>query len=200
MKQKSFEVGRVYRVAFPGVAARIIEPPKELMPPGFPFLAQSLVTAARWHVAEDGSGRHLGAPRLLADKDITRGVRWIKRLLLLVIAIYVPAIIWLTHAYPPSTAVLIKLHTFQKSDGFAYESPFDPAQFGKSERLEVYENKNSLGPADAAPSDISSLGQGRYLLKDKGQLIFSTSDNSDPRSNGRYYFIFSPGAVEPPAH
>jgi hypothetical protein len=42
-------------------------------------------------------------------------------------------------------------------------------------------------------------GGGRYLFWRSGSnmLIFSTSDNSDPNTNGRTYRVSDPGARDP---
>ncbi|MCM2313761.1 MAG: methyltransferase domain-containing protein [Thermoanaerobaculia bacterium] len=45
-----------------------------------------------------------------------------------------------------------------------------------------------LGPANAPHSDIRSLGMGRYSFW-HGYVYFSSSDNSDPRTNGRRYTV-----------
>jgi hypothetical protein len=56
----------------------------------------------------------------------------------------------------------------------------------------LYENDKLLGPAHSLHADIANLGQGRYSHW-KGQgFLFSTSDNSDPNSNGRFYWLVVP--------
>jgi hypothetical protein len=55
--------------------------------------------------------------------------------------------------------------------------------------LEVQEDGRALSPAHALHADIAEKGVGRYSHWN-GYLIFSTSDNSDPRSNGRVYRLF----------
>jgi SAM-dependent methyltransferase len=52
----------------------------------------------------------------------------------------------------------------------------------------VFENKVPLGPAHALHSDIVKFGAGRFSHWGS-ELLFSSSDNSDPRSNGRNYEI-----------
>jgi|GEM_PF-6499268 len=48
------------------------------------------------------------------------------------------------------------------------------------------------GPADANPdTTITKIGKGSYCFW-KFMVLFSTSDNSDPRTNGRYYEISYP--------
>ncbi len=42
------------------------------------------------------------------------------------------------------------------------------------------------------PGNVSAIiaeGKGQYSLRDDGLLVFSTSDNSDPRTNGRHYQV-----------
>jgi hypothetical protein len=55
-------------------------------------------------------------------------------------------------------------------------------------RMNVYEDGTRLGPPHAQQSVIGEQGGGAYLHWQES-LIFSTSDNSDPRTNGRAYSI-----------
>ena len=52
--------------------------------------------------------------------------------------------------------------------------------------IEIFENELRLGPAHSRTSDIGERGHGRYRHAETA-LYFSTSDNTDPRSNGRNY-------------
>lgn len=54
--------------------------------------------------------------------------------------------------------------------------------------LELFENGKPLGPPHHPHSEIRELGEGRYSHWG-GQIYFSTSDNSDPNTNGRTYQI-----------
>jgi hypothetical protein len=58
-------------------------------------------------------------------------------------------------------------------------------------KLELYENGRRLGPADSSVDDISTLGRGRFsYTKNNGiTIIWSSSDNSDPNTNGRAYWV-----------
>ncbi|MBF0529575.1 MAG: hypothetical protein HQK55_09960, partial [Deltaproteobacteria bacterium] len=60
-----------------------------------------------------------------------------------------------------------------------------PDNFGRSS-LAMREDGRPLGPAHAVHADIRDLGLGRYSHWGS-RVIFSTSDNSDPRTNGRTY-------------
>src|SRR5262249_36588737 len=55
----------------------------------------------------------------------------------------------------------------------------------------VYEDGKPLGPAHSTKEDIELIGRGRFLHT-KGIVIFSASDNSDPRVNGRTYWVVLP--------
>ncbi len=53
-------------------------------------------------------------------------------------------------------------------------------------RLICYENGKALGPAHANHDEIQNIGKGRYSHWYR-RILFSTSDNSDPKNNGRIY-------------
>lgn len=56
----------------------------------------------------------------------------------------------------------------------------------------LYEDGKPLGPAHSTFADIQNLGAGRFShLKDR-QFVFSTSDNTDPNTNGRAYWLVFP--------
>jgi hypothetical protein len=66
-------VGKIYRLRFPGIAARVIEPPPGLAPPRFPFLVESLVLRSRWWVNELGEPDNIYSPLMKAPA--ARGLR-----------------------------------------------------------------------------------------------------------------------------
>jgi hypothetical protein len=55
----------------------------------------------------------------------------------------------------------------------------------EEKRLEIIQ---TLGPADSPLADISNTGDGRYAIVGR-ELLFSSSDNSDARKNGRSYLL-----------
>lgn len=57
--------------------------------------------------------------------------------------------------------------------------------------LDLLEDGRGLGPAHALHSDIVEKGYGRFSHW-REVLYFSTSDNSDPRCNGRRYEVYLP--------
>ncbi|MCK4532386.1 hypothetical protein KAU39_01250, partial [bacterium] len=57
--------------------------------------------------------------------------------------------------------------------------------------LILYENGVKLGPAHSEHSQIRKKGKGRFSHWKSDVLYFSTSDNTDPRNNGRKYKVGS---------
>ncbi|MEM7356163.1 MAG: hypothetical protein AAF657_35435, partial [Acidobacteriota bacterium] len=56
----------------------------------------------------------------------------------------------------------------------------------------LYENSEPIGPAHSGHGTIASIGMGHYSHWND-QLVLSSSDNSDPRSNGRRYSLICRG-------
>ena len=55
--------------------------------------------------------------------------------------------------------------------------------------LVLFENAAPLGPAHRLHTDIAITGTGQFSVWQNGSLYFSTSDNSDPNSNGCQYSL-----------
>jgi hypothetical protein len=86
----------------------------------------------------------------------------------------------------------ISLIGLRSDSGFAYKIGYHLPEMGDSEQqpaastLRLFENGVELGPAHAVHSDIRRYGQGQF--SHWGDiLIFSSSDNTDPLTNGRKY-------------
>lgn len=62
--------------------------------------------------------------------------------------------------------------------------------------IQLYENDKPLGPAHSVHADIGTTGRGRYShwRYNYSIFLFSSSDNTDPRKNGRNYWAVRPGA------
>ena len=60
--------------------------------------------------------------------------------------------------------------------------------------VRLYENDVELGNDEQNRSIVASEGGGNFTLID-GHLYFSSSDNSDPRKNGRQYQIVWPTPI-----
>ena len=63
-------------------------------------------------------------------------------------------------------------------------------------RLALFENDKPLGPAQVLHSEIRRRGSGRYSHW-YDTILFSTSDGTDPRTNGRIYSLASPTKINP---
>jgi hypothetical protein len=73
---------------------------------------------------------------------------------------------------------------------FPYALPADTNETPYDSGLALYENGRVLGPQHALHADIRKYGGGRYSHW-HDSIIFSSSDGSDPRANGRHYSIAS---------
>jgi hypothetical protein len=71
--------------------------------------------------------------------------------------------------------------------------PGDQSEDDRSATLALYEGNLPLGPAHAARERIIAAGRGRYAQQGR-VLIFSASDETDPRHNGRRYVLDWPSA------
>lgn len=60
--------------------------------------------------------------------------------------------------------------------------------------IELYENNTRLGPAHSPYNEIAGLGRGRFShLRRNGTTVYwSSSDNTDPATNGRAYWLVRP--------
>ena len=68
-------------------------------------------------------------------------------------------------------------------------------------RLSIYEDGRLIGPANALHDNIALAGRGRFPYWNSGHgastVLFSASDNSDPRINGRRDVIRAPWQLAP---
>ena len=78
---------------------------------------------------------------------------------------------------------------------YSYVGSIKTDQLSQTETFEspvrLLEDGRALGPSNALHDDIGIQGGGRFSFW-KGALYFSTSDNSDPRTNGRRYSLSIP--------
>jgi hypothetical protein len=66
-------VGKTYRLKFPGIAARVIEPPTGHGSDRYPFLVESLVLRSRWYVNEHGEPASNDLPSLIVPDQAEAG-------------------------------------------------------------------------------------------------------------------------------
>ena len=67
-------------------------------------------------------------------------------------------------------------------------------QVGESPAI-VLEDGVALTCANTPPETIAEFGGGRYMLAD-GNVYLSAADNSDPRTNGRHYYLRWPTPLD----
>jgi hypothetical protein len=67
----------------------------------------------------------------------------------------------------------------------------DASEHPHRSELKLYEDGVLLGPAHTGHEVIAALGNGRYShwRTNRTIIMFSASDNSDPRTNGRVYRV-----------
>lgn len=111
---------------------------------------------------------------------------------LLVLARRIPTppflrIVW-SRLLPPYAGTVKKI---QPSAGHCFSAPMSSrllTDLESSSSLQLFEDGRALGPAHTPHDQICAIGAGRYLHWGR-LLYFSTSDNTDPRSNGRCYTV-----------
>ena len=130
----------------------------------------------------------------------------------LIFSVYLPAALLLERDYipvaQPQGALVAPLGAFQYMEGFSYRasalpmSAYEDNDSGNQHSpVVLYENLTPLGPPHSSHSDIQTIGHGRYShwgdnpksgWRQIRGMLFSTSDNSDPRTNGRHYWAVLP--------
>ena len=97
-----------------------------------------------------------------------------------------------TTGHDTSGGISISLIGLKSDSGFAYKVGYNLPQMGDSNSkptastLRLFENGVELGPAHSVHQDIRVFGLGEFSHWGN-MLIFSTSDNTNPLSNGRKY-------------
>jgi hypothetical protein len=124
--------------------------------------------------------------------------------IVLTFAAYAPTALWLKYSYvpleAPKGAVFRLSHLYKLSrNKFGYMSRAQTLiLIGDTEDeplrspLLLFEDLKPLGPAHSAQEDIEEIGLGRFSHLKRVGFFFSTSDNSDPTTNGRNYWAVLP--------
>jgi hypothetical protein len=125
------------------------------------------------------------------------------------IAVYFSAALWLKHSYagiPKPAGMVFRLDrpifNLQDSDvAFVVKAPSldhlsDTMKFPERSPFALYENTTALGPAHAEHTEIRQYGHGRFSHWNGSGFIFSSSDGTDPKSNGRTYWAVIPPPAE----
>lgn len=106
----------------------------------------------------------------------------------------------------PEGAYIEHLLKIEKTGGFGYQvQSYGTSQLSDADESNqkspvlLYENTTLLGPAHSSYRAVKDIGMGRYShtrLPERPDswafFSFSTSDNSDPRTNGRTYWAVVP--------
>lgn len=135
--------------------------------------------------------------RTISTDRATTGPQWIRRLLLPACLLVTAVIGALWGVGLPYRAVVDR-HAISVIGGHAYAAPLpdswlfqltsDTPEAQEASLGELYEGERRLGPAHALHEEIRRIGLGAYSHWGDS-LIFSTSDNSDPRDNGHTYYV-----------
>jgi hypothetical protein len=93
---------------------------------------------------------------------------------------------------------LARLDVFEPAGGYCFAArtssdlgPADSSQNPYASPLLLFEDGVELGPPHTLHETIRGHGLGHFSHW-RNTLLFSTSDNSDPRSNGRDYSVYAP--------
>jgi hypothetical protein len=94
------------------------------------------------------------------------------------------------------------LQSISPEQGHAFIAPLPTPRWSSHNApspAQVLEDGKQLGPGNAPHEEIRSEGEGRYSYwhdsSGNGRLYFASSDNSDPRTNGRGYETRTPLVV-----
>ena len=100
--------------------------------------------------------------------------------------------------YPFRKTIALDAAKFVPVEGFAYSAPL-PAQYSpwdaQSTSATLYEDAKVSSLYSQRATSVSRFGKGIFSFPEKRRLLFSASDNSDPRINGRSYRIDVPRRV-----
>ena len=88
----------------------------------------------------------------------------------------------------------IKPEAINQEEGFCYTAALTLGREGDHDgqsECTLLEDGKPLSTPRASHQEIRNIGKGKYSHWTKEVLYFSTSDNSDPRTNGRKYTLTS---------
>jgi hypothetical protein len=98
-----------------------------------------------------------------------------------------------TSALLPIARQTVTFEQVEHHQGFAYRAMYPRSYPGIwAPDVQLFEDGRELpSPAMMTPVTVIGEGRGRFYV-DRGAAYFSTSDNTDPRSNGRRYSLRQP--------
>ncbi|HXQ33650.1 MAG TPA: hypothetical protein VN843_06475 [Anaerolineales bacterium] len=113
----------------------------------------------------------------------------------ILVYLHVNALYFLTWEQVP-----LKVEDAIHRGGYSYEIPLgidwmNRKEIGESPAI-IYEDGIALQYPNTPPFSVERRGKGRFTIEG-GNIILSSSDNSDPRENGRHYEIYWPMPIDP---
>jgi hypothetical protein len=122
--------------------------------------------------------------------------------ILFLFALYVPSVLLIEATYdpndggPPASAG-VRVRLIPPYESLTPIAATKRDQLGIFERMdlatiELWEGNRKLGPGNSTVNEIASLGNGRFLLERGPVVTWSSSDNTDPMTNGRTYWVVNP--------
>jgi hypothetical protein len=140
-----------------------------------------------------------------AVADLVRRWRLVLISLLVILHVAVIGVVWLTPSFKASIAsssiaaeagtAYVAALRFDKN--FPYQLLADGMGAPYRSNLALFEDGKALGPSHSPHALIRERGAGRYSHW-ASSVIFSSSDGSDPRTNGRVYSLASPTTLNTP--
>ena len=97
--------------------------------------------------------------------------------------------------YPFRKTISLASSKFEPVGGFAYSYPLPRNYSPRGHQIasaRLWENGITLSSYSPREESVIAVGRGIFAISNEGRLIFSATDNSDPRINGRNYSIDAP--------
>jgi hypothetical protein len=100
--------------------------------------------------------------------------------------------------YPFRTTIALETAKSTWAGGFAYSSVL-PSQYSptgaQTASCRLRENGRVISTYSQRETSVVQVGRGIFSVPERGRLLFSSTDNSDPRTNGRKYSVELPFRV-----
>jgi hypothetical protein len=103
--------------------------------------------------------------------------------------------------YPFRKTIALASSKIAPDGGFAYSYPL-PREYSprraQAASARLRENGTILSSFSSQETSVTTVGRGIFAISGKKRLLFSATDNSDPRTNGRQYSIDTPLRISKP--
>jgi hypothetical protein len=130
--------------------------------------------------------------------QISQGLKWASAIAGIIG--YFALASYFKYSYPISGKEIVVLHGFERLGDsrhavvahawvprYARLGEADSEDDNERSAMMMYEDDKPLGPPHSSHADIAKLGMGRFSHWRGQGFVFSSSDNSDPETNGRSY-------------